>query len=120
VRPRPAASSHEPARAWPQHRIREFHGGASRNPKPRHDRGRSNADITAKGYVFGLNVPVGAGAFKAAYGTQKVGDTTTVQKVGLGYHYSLSKRTLIYTDVGHDSKASTAKTGYDLGIRHTF
>ncbi len=83
-------------------------------------RGRTNADITAKGYAFGLNVPVGAGAFKAAYGTQKVGDTTTVQKVGLGYHYSLSKRTLIYTDVGHDSKASTAKTGYDLGIRHTF
>lgn len=83
-------------------------------------RGRTVADVKATGYLLGLNVPVGPGAFKAAYGSQKVAGKTTAQKVGLGYHHSLSKRTLIYADVGHDRKATTQKTGYDLGIRHLF
>ena len=82
--------------------------------------GRTNAGLDAKGYVLGLNLPLGNGAVKAAYGTQKVDGTTTASKLGLGYHYSLSKRTTIYTDVGHDSKRASDKTGYDLGIKHVF
>lgn len=83
-------------------------------------RGRTNAGATASGYVLALNVPFGAGQFKAAYATRKAGSTTAAQKIGIGYHHSLSKRTLIYVDAGHDSKASIAKSGYDLGIRHSF
>lgn len=83
-------------------------------------RGTTNANLKATGYVLGLNVPIGSGDIKAAYGTQKVSGTTTAQKFGLGYHHALSKRTLIYADVAHDSKATTAKSGYDLGIRHSF
>lgn len=83
-------------------------------------KGKTNANVTAKGVMVGLNLALGPGELKAAVGTQKQGSTTTVKKVGLGYHYALSKRTTIYTDVGHDSKAVTAKTGYDLGLKHTF
>lgn len=82
--------------------------------------GTTNAKVQARGWMLGLNWPVGAGTVKAAYGEQKRGDRKFAQKLGLGYHYALSKRTLIYTDVGHDSKAATEKTGYDLGILHTF
>ncbi|HJV69657.1 porin [Ideonella sp.] len=82
--------------------------------------GRTNADVKAKGYALGMNWQVGTADIKAAYGVQRVDGTTTVQKLGLGYHYNLSKRTTIYADVGHDSKATTEKTGYDLGIRHNF
>jgi len=83
-------------------------------------KGDTNANVTAKGFMVGLNWALGPGELKAAAGTQKQGSTTTAQKVGLGYHYALSKRTTIYTDVGHDSKAVANKTGYDLGLKHTF
>ena len=76
--------------------------------------------MTTTGYLAGLNVPFGAGPFKAAHGTQKVGSTTMAQMLGVGYRHSLSKRTLIYVDVGHDSRASFAMSGCDLGIRHSF
>jgi predicted porin len=82
--------------------------------------GKTNANVAAKGYVLGPNLPVGPGEFKAAYGTQKLAGVTTVQKIGLGYHYALSKRTTVYADVGNDSKAATQKTGYDLGLKHSF
>lgn len=82
--------------------------------------GTTNADLEAKGYALGMNWAVGTMDIKAAYGVQRVDGETTVQKLGLGLHYNLSKRTTIYADVGHDSKAATEKTGYDLGIRHWF
>jgi predicted porin len=82
--------------------------------------GTTNADLEAKGYAIGMNWAVGTMDIKAAYGVQRLDGETTVQKLGLGVHYNLSKRTTIYADVGHDSKATTEKTGYDLGIRHWF
>lgn len=82
--------------------------------------GTNNAGLTAKGVALGLNVPVGQGEFKAAYGQQQVDGNTTVRKIGVGYHHNLSKRTLIYADVGHDTKQLADKTGYDIGIRHLF
>lgn len=82
--------------------------------------GTTIARVKAKGWMLGLNWPIGAGTVKAAYGEQKRGNVKFAQKLGLGYHYALSKRTLIYADVGHDGKATTEKTGYDLGILHTF
>lgn len=83
-------------------------------------KGTTNAGLSARGWMLGLNAPLGAGEFKAALATQRVGGSTTAQKLGLGYHHALSKRTLIYVDAGHDRKAAGDKTGYDLGIRHTF
>lgn len=85
-----------------------------------YSRGDTNANVKATGVMLGLNWVVGSGEVKAAIGTQKQGSNTTAQKVGLGYHHALSKRTVIYTDVGHDRKALTEKTGYDLGIKHAF
>lgn len=85
-----------------------------------YSKGDTNANVSAKGFMLGLNWVLGPGELKAAAGTQKQGSTTTAQKLGLGYHYALSKRTTIYTDVGHDRKALADKTGYDLGIKHQF
>ncbi len=82
--------------------------------------GTTNANVKAKGWMLGLNWPVGSGTFKAAYGEQKRDGAKFAQKLGLGYHHALSKRTLIYADLGHDSKAASDKTGYDLGILHNF
>ncbi|KRC08562.1 hypothetical protein ASE11_22595 [Hydrogenophaga sp. Root209] len=66
--------------------------------------------------------PMGAFTIKAGYGVSE-NDTTNVKltkKLGLGVDYALSKRTLIYTSLGRDTARTTNKTGYDIGIRHTF
>lgn len=85
-----------------------------------YSRGTMNSGVEAKGWMLGLNLPVGTGTVKAAYGEQTRGSIKYAQKLGLGYHYALSKRTTLYADVGHDSQAGVAKTGYDLGILHNF
>ena len=82
--------------------------------------GQTDADVAAKGYALGLNMPAGTGEFKAAYGIQKVRGVKTVDKLGVGYHHPLSKRTLIYVDAARDGKAAVEKTAYDIGIRHNF
>lgn len=73
-------------------------------------------------------VPLGAVTFKAGYAKSEqdntVGGAATgvdlVTKIGLGIDYPLSKRTLLYVSYGRDSDRTTNKTGYDIGIRHTF
>lgn len=83
--------------------------------------GKTDASVAAKGYALGLSMQAGpSGEFKAAYGTQTLGGVKTADKLGVGYHYSLSKRTLIYADAARDGKAAVEKTAYDLGIRHSF
>lgn len=82
--------------------------------------GTMTTGVKAKGWMVGLNWTVASGAVKAGYAEQERGGVKFAQKLGLGYHHSLSKRTTIYADVGHDSEAATSKTGYDLGLIHTF
>ena len=83
-------------------------------------KGTTEAKVDAKGFVVGLNATLGPGDLKLAYGTQKLAGVTTAQKVGLGYHYALSKRTTIYADAANDRKAARDKSAYDLGLKHTF
>ena len=92
-----------------------------------------------KGYLVGVNMPVGAGEIRAAYSTYKttlvVGtEEPETNKFALGYVHNLSKRTALYATVAYlDNKGGAAmalngavtavndkSTGYDLGIRHTF
>ena len=85
----------------------------------------SNAD---QRFVVGVNVPVGPGQFWAQYGVSEIanvgfGDSAKI--VGLGYKYSLSKRTTAYVNVGsrNDAAAASSTTGgygYGLGLQHNF
>jgi predicted porin len=76
-----------------------------------------------KSYLLTATAPLGAGEFRAAYGKLKssvatVGDVN--KTFALGYHYSLSKRTTLYTDIASNSKAATSKSAYDVGLKHNF
>lgn len=82
--------------------------------------GNNAANAKVKGYLVGANIRMGAGDFKLGYATMKVAGTTTMAKIGVGYHYDLSKRTKIYADFGRDSKVLKEKTGYDFGVQHNF
>lgn len=73
--------------------------------------------------------PVGAGQIKAILGRIQVkpfdafstGWTSVNTLVGLGYHYSLSKRTTVYADYVRNTGAwQTSKNGYDFGLKHNF
>ncbi|WP_310568055.1 porin [Hydrogenophaga sp.] len=65
--------------------------------------------------------PMGAFLIKAGYGESKVsGDKASTKKLGLGVDYMLSKRTKVYASFGSDSVKTANKSGYDIGIRHTF
>ena len=71
---------------------------------------------------LGATAPVGAGEFRVAFGQLKntTLGVTAEQKMVVGYHYFLSKRTKVYVDFANDSKAATSKSGYRVGMRHNF
>lgn len=73
-----------------------------------------------KGMMFTVTAPLGAGEFRASYGTLKANDTTVSKRLAAGYHYSMSKRTTLYVDFANDSEAATSKSAYDVGIKHNF
>jgi predicted porin len=81
-----------------------------------------------KGYMLTATAPIGAGEFRIAYGEAKYSTATSggyqaaTKPIGLGYFYSLSKRTTLYTDYEHDSASALvgSRSAYDFGIKHNF
>lgn len=83
--------------------------------------GRHAADVKVRGYLAGVDVPLGGGNLLAAYSRARVDGETASSKFGVGYRYPLSKRTKLYADIGYDNKKfDEQKSGYDIGIIHTF
>lgn len=89
-----------------------------------YSKGTNVAGADVKGYMIGANVPFGAGDFKIGYAVSDNEATagTKYKKVGVGYHYNLSKRTKVFADYAKvgGAEAIGAKTGYDFGIQHNF
>lgn len=77
---------------------------------------KTAAGVKTEGLLFGATIPAGPGKVLVgvAQAKNKTTDTTTNQKVGLGYYYPLSKRTALEFTYGRDSKAKTA-TGKNVG-----
>jgi predicted porin len=82
--------------------------------------GRNTADVKVRNIIVGGSVTLGLGQIIGSYEQHKVADATVVSRAALGYQYHLSKRTKLFTTVANDSKAAASKTGYDLGILHSF
>jgi predicted porin len=79
-----------------------------------------NAD-KVKGTLIGLTAPLGAGVAKAAWSNSKQGTTMDTDKFAVGYVYSLSKRTSVYTTLANTKPMTGDKTtGMDLGVSHSF
>jgi general bacterial porin, GBP family len=86
--------------------------------------GKTNADRERRSWIVGATVPVSAaGEIRVAHGElEERGPTVLkmVAKTGIGYYYSLSKRTFLYTNIAHDSRAVGDRVGVDVGIGHSF
>jgi predicted porin len=84
--------------------------------------GTNNANAKVKSYLFGANIRMGAGDIRLGYATLKTGSVTSMKRLGVGYHYDLSKRTKVYATLGRDSATAfkAEPTGFDFGIQHNF
>ena len=97
-------------------------------------------------YILGLSVPMGQHLIRASYnradqkGTDATGtsiDANDADMVAIGYQYSLSRRTALYTQYAHVSNKGVARfavpggpagvidagsgsSGFDVGLRHSF
>ena len=81
--------------------------------------GKDNTGADRRNLVLGVVVPVGPGKAIAQFNRHKESGSTVVSQVGLGYQYPLSKRTTLYTTLTRNGK-SASKSGYDVGLLHTF
>jgi predicted porin len=87
----------------------------------------TNATTDTTGIVLAATFDVGAGQIRFG-GTQTKTEppgvtASKLTKIGLGYHHNLSKRTTLYVDAARAKQKDpdlTARTGFDLGIKHNF
>lgn len=87
-----------------------------------YERGNSGPDTDkVKRWSLGTLVPVGAATIKAGYTRWS---DEEIRKFGIGVDYNLSKRTLVYSDIGKISGDGATdgqkKATFDLGIQHKF
>ncbi|MGS0753760.1 porin [Roseateles sp. GG27B] len=84
--------------------------------------GKNTASQNVRSVLVASVIPVGNGEFRVSYGTRSTAGTTDISKISGAYWYNLSKRTSVYVNLGHDTKASTAGSslGAETGIRHAF
>lgn len=82
-------------------------------------KGGLNGD--AKSFSAAIRVPIGVGRVYASYGSLRPATNLDATMFGLGGEYNLSKRTLLYANVGSaEREGLTRTTAFDLGIKHTF
>lgn len=82
--------------------------------------GTDHTDAKVRTWAVSSVMPAGAGQIRASFGQYKQGGAVQSQKLSVGYHYFLSKRTSIYTTFAHDGKAPAHKSGYEFGLQHAF
>ena len=84
--------------------------------------GHNALDENIRSYSIGASARVGAGQLKASYARMdnRELDTKVQDKFGLGYYYTLSKRTTVYTNIAHDRALADDKNGVDVGMMHAF
>lgn len=84
--------------------------------------GQDAAQVKRKNVLVGASAPVGSGALIASYDLQDQGGVRVEQLLSVGYKHFLSKRTNVFAVVANDSKApaGTNKTGYAVGVFHSF
>ncbi|MBT9594385.1 MAG: porin [Vitreoscilla sp.] len=84
--------------------------------------GQTSTKVSRENLLVGFSAPVGKGAIIGSYDMQDQDDVRVEQLLSLGYKYNLSARTNVFAVVANDSKApaGTNKSGYALGVFHSF
>ena len=82
----------------------------------------AGGNTKAKVVMIGATAPLGNGLLKAMYfDLNSDVDSRDRSKFGLGYNYTLSKRTNLYFDIGQaKQKNLESNTAYAVGVKHVF
>jgi predicted porin len=90
-------------------------------PKASYSRAEGGLNGDATSFTVSATVPVGFGRVYASYGSLRPATHLDSSMVGAGAQYDLSKRTLLYTNVGSAKRDGlTRTTAVDFGIKHVF
>jgi len=92
------------------------------SPKASYTRAKGGLNGDAKAFTVSVTVPIPVGRTFVSYGSLR---PTVANRdssmVGAGVQYDMSKRTLLYLNVGSARQETfTRTTAFDLGIKHTF
>lgn len=84
--------------------------------------GTNKLNQSIRSYSVGASGKFGSGMLMASYSRMNNRDLNSkVQdKFSIGYHYMLSKRSRIYSNISHDRGFKSNKNGFDMGIAHSF
>lgn len=82
--------------------------------------GKDYTEASVRTWAVSSVIPVGIGQIRASFAHYKRADIVGSQKLALGYYHPLSKRTSLYANLAHDSKAAAYKSGYEVGLQHSF
>lgn len=84
-------------------------------------RARGGVNGDARAFTVSALVPLSFGRTYLSIGSLRPDDGPDARMFGAGIQYDLSKRTLLYTNLGSAKREDlTRTTAFDLGIKHTF
>lgn len=90
-------------------------------PTASYSRAKGGLNGDAKSFTVSALAPVSFGRVYASYGNLRPAKSAESKMFGAGAQYDLSKRTLLYANVGSaKSEGFTRTTAVDFGIKHTF
>jgi predicted porin len=90
-------------------------------PKASYSRAEGGLNGDATSFTVSALVPFSVGRAFVSYGSLRPADHRDSKMVGAGAQYDLSKRTLLYANLGSAKQDQfTRTTAFDLGIKHTF
>jgi predicted porin len=90
-------------------------------PSASYSRAKGGVNGDAKAFSVSVLMPLSFGRAYASYGSLSPATRLDSKMFGAGVQYDLSKRTLLYSNLGSAQRdALTRTTAFDLGIKHTF
>ena len=90
-------------------------------PTASYARAKGGLNGDARSFSVALRVPTGFGRVYASYGRLTPATRLDAAMVGAGAEYNLSKRSLLYTNLGSAKRDGASRTSaVDLGFKHTF
>lgn len=90
-------------------------------PTATYSRAKGGVNGDATSFSLSLRAPVSYGRVYASYGAHRPRNNLDSWMLGAGTEYTLSKRSLLYFNVGSAKRdGSTRTTAVDAGFKHTF
>lgn len=90
-------------------------------PKASYSRAKGGLNGDGRSFTVSALVPLSFGRVFVSYGSLRPATNLDAAMIGAGLQYDLSKRTLLYTNLGSAKQdGQTRTTAVDFGVKHTF